>query len=451
MSNADRMAAECYRKGTDAMNKQNWDLAVAMFTNCVKIKPEPLNYRQLLRNSTKKKFDDNGTGAGTFAKAKLIGIRSRIKKARTKEDWDEVCVIAEEGLLINPWDAGLNAELARACIKLERTEVARFSFLEAIKSATKDKALHVEFADLLEERREYDEAMKICQRIQVIDPKDMHIRSRIQNLAAMKTTDRGNYETAENTRDVTTSANALNPNKKEDIGTQEEVLRHAIRREPDALEHYTKLAHFLKSSKKLEEAYEIMQKALEVSNDDTTIREQTEDYELLVMLKKITIAKEKANESEDADDRKEVASMSKELRQRKIDIFTARVERHPTNMKIKLELAQLLMQLQQWKSAIKLLQQASQDPRLKTRALVNLGKCFVYDKKPALAKGQFEQAVPNLDYDTDPAVYLDCQYLLGRVCEETGDTEGAIKAYGDVLGREYDYKDATERFEALQS
>ena len=82
-SQKDRMAAECFRKGNDAVNKGDWDMAEAMFSTCVKLKPGLLNYRQLLRNSTKKKYKDNGKGKGTFGAMTIRGIRSKMSKAKT--------------------------------------------------------------------------------------------------------------------------------------------------------------------------------------------------------------------------------------------------------------------------------------------------------------------------------------------------------------------------------
>src|SRR4051794_2742517 len=74
-------ANDCYRKGVEAMNKKNWDLAVEMFGMCVKLVPDNMGYRQHLRGSEQKKYNDNGTGAGTLAKTKLMGLRNRIKKS----------------------------------------------------------------------------------------------------------------------------------------------------------------------------------------------------------------------------------------------------------------------------------------------------------------------------------------------------------------------------------
>ena len=449
---SNKRAAQCFQHGNKAMQAKNWDMATQMFSQCVKLVPHNLTYRQLLRNATKEKYDHNKKGAGTFGKTKLISLRGKIKKAKQSEDWEEAAKLAEEGLLLNPWDVSLNVEVAEASKKLDRGEVARFAYLEAVKAAPKDKDVHVAFAELLEDRREFSEAFKVWEQIQKIDPKDMEISRKLAGLAAQQATRDGDYEGAEGSRDVAANKNFAAEGRSASgrVNETETALRHAIRREPEKVEHYIKLAGHLKQTRKYEEAAETMKQALEVSGGDPGIREQFEDSELDLMKYNVDLAKENANQTEDPDDRKKVADLSKEFRQRRIEVLSAREERHPQNMKIKMQLAELVMQLQDWSRAIPLLQKASQDPRQKTQALVMLGKCFMYDNKLPLAKSQFERAVPDLNPESHPDTYKEAHYLLARVCEDTGDAEKANHHYGEVLVVDYDYKDARERLEKLQ-
>ncbi|MBX3072262.1 MAG: hypothetical protein KF883_17305, partial [Thermomicrobiales bacterium] len=119
-----KLAADCYRKGTEALEKKNWDYALQMFLTCVSMAMDNLMYRQLTRNTAYQKYDNNKTGAGALAKSKLITLRSKIKKARSKSEWDEADKLAEEGLKINPWDAQLNADLGEAARAREYLDVA---------------------------------------------------------------------------------------------------------------------------------------------------------------------------------------------------------------------------------------------------------------------------------------------------------------------------------------
>ncbi|MBT5018082.1 tetratricopeptide repeat protein [Planctomicrobium sp.] len=452
MADDNMKARKCYQHGNKAMEAGNWDMAVQMFSQCVKLVPNHLTYRQLLRNSTKKKYGDNKKGAGALGKTKLISLRSKVKKAKQKENWQDASLLAEEGLLLNPWDAQLNVDIAEAAKGMDETEIARFAYVEAVMAAPKDKEIHLALSALLEERGEYTEARKIWERIQIIDPKDIEVSRKLSALDAMQATKQGGFDEADSSSDV---KRVKDDGKKGQSMSQrsddvETALRHAIRKEPEQVEHYLKLASHLKTIRKFEDSYEMMKQALDVSGSDPSIREQLEDAELLLMKHNVDLAKESANQSESPEARQKVAELSKELRTRKIEVLGAREERHPQNLGIKIELANLVMQLQDWSRAIPLLQKASQDPRQKTKALVLLGKCFMYDNKLPLAKSQFERAIPDLNLDNSPETYKEAHYLLARVCEETGDKEKAVHHYGEVLVVDYDYKDAKDRLESLQ-
>lgn len=446
-----RWGADWYRKGVEAMEKKNWDLAIEMFGMCVKFIPDNLMYRQLLRNCEQKKYNDNKTGAGALAKSKLIGIRGRIKKAKAKEEWDEVDKACEEGLAVNPWDVQLNVDLGESASKRQYMDVARFALRTAWDVDKTNKQLSWSLAELLEERGEYDEASKIWEHICRLDPNDGAARSKLTGSHTKKTLDRGGYENADTTRQVMTNkALAAKGGTAAPGESQEADLKHAIRKEPEKTEHYLKLADLYKREARLDQAHATLEQALQVSGNDANVRELLEDVELLRMKENLEKAKERAAQGNDDTARKNAAALSIEYNKRRLEVLTRRVERYPQDLTLKFELGQLLMVFQKWPQAIPLLQQASQNKRIKVKALAHLGKCFIYDKKLPLAKGQLERAIGELSWDEDPKLYLETYYNLARVCEETGDKTAAENYYGEILVRDYDYKDARERLEKLQ-
>ena len=90
-----RIAAECFRKGTEAMNKENWDYAIDMFSKSMLMEADNLMFRQTRHGCIRKKYKDNGTGA-KMAGMKLMKFRGKIKKALGKEEWDAADKLAEE-------------------------------------------------------------------------------------------------------------------------------------------------------------------------------------------------------------------------------------------------------------------------------------------------------------------------------------------------------------------
>ncbi|MFG0295492.1 MAG: tetratricopeptide repeat protein [Maioricimonas sp. JB045] len=448
--------AECYRRGSEAMQKQNWGYAIEMFGLCTTLEPENVAFRQLLRNSTYKKYNDNKSGAGTFAKSKLLSIRGRIRKAKAKEEWDEVDKAAEEGLAINPWDAGINAELGHAARARGYLDIARFAYNCARQSDPKTREYSVALAEVLAEKGDYAEAGKVWQNLVRINPEDSEARSNVMRMQALETTDHGGYEGAESTQDVMATMNkrlkVQSGGEADGPGMSKEMdLQRAIKKEPEKVEHYLKLGEHYRQQKELDKAYETFEQAVEVSGNDPNVREQLEDIELARLKHNIDLAREASNASpDDATAKENYDGLRKELVKREIEVFSRRIQRHPQDVNIKYELALRLMKIRKWTQAVPLLQQAAQNNRLKGKALLNLGKCFIQDKKLTLARGQLERAVVELSYDADPKMFTECHYLLARVAEELGDTATAENHYGEVLVVKYDYKDARERLESLQ-
>ncbi len=451
-------AQKCYKAGVSAIEKESWDYAIEMFRTCVREVPDFLNYRQLLRNSTFKKYKDNKKGAGMMGKTKLISVRSQIKKAKAKEQWDELDQACEEGLLVNPWDVQLNVELAESAVKREYLDIAEYALTTAVNADPKSKDLLMKLGSVLEERTKYDEALKVWQRICELDPNDGAARSKLMALAAKKVTVKGGYEGADSTKEVMTSEEINRRLGKTKTGgaadgpgmDKEADLQRAIRKEPEKHENYTKLGQFYMTERRYEDAYNTLKQAVDASGNDPAVRELFEDSELVRLKRNLEIAKERAAESEDPTHRKNAGALAMELLNREIEVYTNREERYPANLGLKMELAERLMRRQQWSQAIPRLQKASQNPGLKAKALVKLGTCFVYDKKLPLAKGQFERAVPELDVHTDEDLFKECHYTLGRVFEELGDPGNAEKHYGEVIVVDYDYKDCRQRLENIQ-
>ena len=131
MNEREKGGAEWYRKGTEAMQHKNWNYAVECFTNCTKLVPDNLLYRQSRVGCIRKSYNDNGTG-GKMASMRLMGVRTRIKKSRLSKDWKSIEAAAEEGLLINPWDAQLFFDLGEALAAQENHGVARFALEKAV-------------------------------------------------------------------------------------------------------------------------------------------------------------------------------------------------------------------------------------------------------------------------------------------------------------------------------
>ncbi len=451
-----KIAADCWKKGSEAMSKENWDYAIEMFGKAVTLVPDNLLYRQTLRGVERKKYGDNGSGA-KMAGLRLGTVKTRIKTNRLKKNWDAVDRAVEDGLKINPWDSALLFDLGIAARERGFSEVAADAMRNAVANNADNKEFARGLAELLESRGDYSEASKIWQRLAKLDPADAHARSKSMQVLTDNVIDRGGYEEAESTRDTMADDEVAKRLKTGGGGpadgpgqSEEADLVHAVRREPEMLEHRLKLGSYYRRAGKLEEAAATIREALEISGGDPSIRESLEDIELDQLRGNLNLAKENAaRETGNAETQQNIKSINSELIQREIEIFSTRVERYPNDLKLKYELGSRFVRIKKYSQAIPLFQVCVKDNRLATGALTSLGKCFIAEKKGKLAKRQFEKAVESVNQLDEPDLFKEVHYWLARLLEEDGDQSTAEYHYTEVLAVDYDYKDALARMENL--
>lgn len=458
-------AQEWFRKATEAMNHQNWDYAVECFTNCVRLVPDNVMYRQTRHGCLRKKYNDNGTGA-RMAGVRLMGVKGKLKKARMQKDWKALESTAEEGLQVNPWDASLFFDLGEASLEQEHFEVAKYALHRAVELDQNNVDYNRRYGHFLRERRDYKGATACFQRVQKIIPTDTEARSMINTLQAESVMDRGGYGNAETTRDVKaepqTPVNAYEEDRRARRGATsrpadapgesvEADLQHAIRKDPQNVNNYLKLADHYRSARDLRKAQDILKQALEVSGNNADIAEQLEDVQLILFRNDVQEAEERVKKNPGKERLVEkFNALSQELLQKELEIFARRIERHPNDMRMRYDLAERYRQVKQWAKAIPLLQQATTDNRLKSDALVALGDCFVKDGKIDLGRRQFERALELISAQDKPDAFRTAHYWLGRIYEKAGRTEQAEHHYHEILAVDYEYRDVLQRLETLQ-
>lgn len=447
-----KLAADCFKRGTEAMMKQNWDYSCEMFRQSVNLCPENLLYRQSLRGATEKKYNGNGSGA-SMSGMRLMGIKANLKKSRMQKDWPSIANLAEDGLAVNPWDPALNADLGDALSEMGFSDGATFAYEKAVIGDPNNKEYLRTLGRLYEDRANYTKAIECFTKITRIDKLDAEARQKVVSLTAREATRAGGYDNANDIRQVHKVIDSKMNKDADGPGMSVQAdLERAIRKEPENKDNYLKLADFLKRDGQLEKTLEVLKKGLEVSGGEIKIREQVEDVELDLMRKEVGLAKETAlADTDDNFAKRKYQEVKGELMKREIEVYSSRIERYPQDMTMKYDLALLYMQDKRHQLAIPLLQKSRGDARRKVASLVNLGKCFIYDRQYALARRQFETAIPECKPDDDMALFLDLNYFAGRVCEELKDKEAAIKYYQTVLEYDYDYKDNRDRLSRLES
>jgi tetratricopeptide (TPR) repeat protein len=123
----------------------------------------------------------------------------------------------------------------------------------------------------------------------------------------------------------------------------------------------------------------------------------------------------------------------------------ARVEQNPTDLQLRFELGDILVQLERWQDAIPELQKARQNPNVRIRAMSLLGQCFTARSMLDLAAKTLTDAAGELA--TMDSVKKDVIYNLGLVYEQMGDKEKAIDCMKQIYEVDYGYRDVAPRVE----
>src|SRR5438477_624933 len=122
------------------------------------------------------------------------------------------------------------------------------------------------------------------------------------------------------------------------------------------------------------------------------------------------------------------------------------LERNPTDLQLRFELGEHLMNAQRFREAIPELQRARQNPNARLKAMNLLGICYREAGMLDLAMKQFEDAAKEI-LTMDP-MKKEIVYNLGIVYEKMGEREKSLNCMKQIYEADYGYKDVAERVES---
>jgi tetratricopeptide (TPR) repeat protein len=147
------------------------------------------------------------------------------------------------------------------------------------------------------------------------------------------------------------------------------------------------------------------------------------------------------------------AKKSEELRvakQKRVEILIGnahqRVERNPTDLQLRFELGEHLVNAGHFREALPELQRARQNPNARLKAMNLLGRCYSELGMLDLAMKQLEEASKEiLSMD---AMKKEIVYNLGLVYERTSEREKSLLCMKQIYEADYGYKDVAARVES---
>jgi tetratricopeptide (TPR) repeat protein len=129
----------------------------------------------------------------------------------------------------------------------------------------------------------------------------------------------------------------------------------------------------------------------------------------------------------------------------RIDESRKRLERNPTDLQLRFELGEHLVNAGDFRQALPELQRAKQNPNARLKAMNLLGRCYSELGMLDLAMKQFEEASKEiLSMD---AMKKEIVYNLGLVYQRMGEREKSLSCMKQIYEVDYGYRDVSQRVE----
>lgn len=443
-----RRLQTAFDHGSKKGSTGDFDYAHEMFVQCVAGDPANVIYTQNLLGNLIKKYNNDKKAA----KRATARDKAAMKKAIGKKDWLNSIKPGAASLRGNPWDASVLKDLAKACGKLGAQECQVLYMNLALEGNPKDVSLNLAAADMFEEIGEFDRAILCLERVIREKKENEELRRRINSLSVLKTIDKGGYEEAERSIDVSVTKRQKESETSdvEEISL-EEKLRREIKRHPEEVTAYQALADHYVKEENFQAAIEVMEEGVQATGGAIKAREYLEDMQVLEYKRKLLVAERRARDEVKANQTAAEKStkaqelfkrMKRELNQRELEMFAGRCERNPSLHGLKYEFGLRLKRAGKYNEAVTQFQEARAEPRKVAASNLEIGECFQQIKQYKLAMKAYGEAVESAGH-WDEAVKKLALYRAGWLAKGLKDYETADRYLTELAGLDFGYKDVS--------
>ncbi len=444
-------------KAVAAIELRNFGYAISLLQGILKQEPEFLTGRQLLRRTevTKSK-----SAKKSFFNISIAPIAVMKAQREIKKDPKHAVEMLEKVLEEEPYQRQANLVLKEAAVAAGWPEIGVFALRTLLEANPRDlKVLH-ELGRLYHELGENDREVEIYNQITEINPLDAEALRLGKNASAHASIKSGGWTQAESYRDLIKDkevAISLEQQSRmkltgESLDQQiaETHARHRV--EPANIDLARRLGALNEQKEDFEAAIGWYQYAADLTKGaDAGLARKVSDLKIQCLGREITGREEFL--STHAADHELYAKKSDELQVAKkkraeilLEDARKRLERNPTDLQLRFELGEHLVNAGYFREAVAELQRARQNPNARLKAMNLLGCCYSELGMLDLAMKQLEEASKEiLSMD---AIKKEIVYNLGLAYERMGDKEKSLNCMKQIYEADYGYKDVATRVES---
>ena len=447
-----------FTKGTEALQRDNFDYAIALFNQILQKDPALYDCRKALRVAQTKKAGDGG---GMLKKLwSAASSQPMVGKGQLalRTNPAEALHIAEQILNNDPNNSGAHKLVVEAAAALELPRTAVLSLENLAKNSPKDVDVAIKYATALADSGEVARGEQILADLSPQFPADQDLALALKNLSARKTMKAGGYDALEggkgsyrdilkNKEEAVTLEQENRQVKSED--TAERLIGEyetRLKTDPNNLKLLRDLAELYTQKKQFDKALNYYQQ-IKVSSSSGS------DASLDRGIAQATLRKMDHESSQldpnAADYEEQVARLKAEKQAYQLAECQKRVERFPTDLAIRFEMGQLYFQAGKIGEAIKEFQKAKGNPHKAIAAQNYLALCFSKRGIHDLAATTLQEAIKEkLVFDDEKKELL---YNLGCVFEKMDKKADAIAQFKQIYAVDADYKDVSQKMDDYYS
>ena len=444
-------------KAVSAIELRNFAYAISLLQEILKLEPEFLTGRQLLRRAEVTKSKSARKSFFSISTAP-IGVMKAQREIR--KDPRAAVEMVEEVLEGEPYNRQANLLLKEAAMAAGWSETAVFALQTLLEDNPRDVKVLNELGRLYHELGDHENEVEIYNQLVAINPLDAQALRLSKDASARASMKRGGWTQAESYRDLIKDKDeAISLEQQSRIRLTGEALDQQIaetyarhQAEPENRDFARRLGALSEQKDDFQSAIRWYQYAVDLAKGaDTGLLRKISDLKIKSLEREIAGLEEFLSAGTPGGD--VYTEKSAQLRTAKVsraEILIAdaqeRVKRNPTDLQLRFELGENLFTAGRFREAVPELQRARQNPHARLKAMNVLGCCYGELGMLDLAMKQLEEA--SQEISSMDQMKKEIVYNLGLVYERMGDLEKALGCMKQIYEVDYGYRDVAQRVES---
>ncbi len=428
-------------KAQQAVQAKNYKYAVSILKTLVKRVPGFLEGRKLLRACAVKSAPEGG--------ARKTSLFGGFHMTTSRKDPETTLGNVEDILENDPYSIAANEALFAAANEAGLPDLASFALETICQGQPKPKKhLHL-LANHYISNEKFAEAADAYRRILEFDRADPIAVRGEKDCAARASMKQGNWEGTGDFRTKMKDQNATNELESQDkMGMTRAELESklaALSNEYAAnnadLRVVKEIASVYEQMEDYGNAYSFYAYAFELSGQsDVALNDHAVEMHQKAMTAEIAQLEQVLAADPDNEEAKaQLAERKKVVAEAVVADAKARVDANPADAQLQFKYGQALFEADRYSEAIPALQRARNNPNLRIKAMLMLGKCYH-------SKNMLDMAIRQLEEANGELVAMDetkkeILYNIGLLYEESGNKEKALENFKVIYEVDYGYHD----------